>query len=49
MLAGWTEDEAALHRSPDGFPGVLVVNSTVTMPHGSNTVEGNGKGGTDGR
>ena len=34
-----------LYRSPDSFPGVSVLReSTVTMPPGSNTIEGNGAG-----
>ena len=46
----WDEEEIALYRSPDGFPGVHVFDhSTVTMPPGSNTIEGNGKvGSSDG-
>ena len=39
--------EIAFYRSPNGFPGVCVVlDSTVTMPPGSNTIEGNGKVGS---
>ena len=39
--------EIAFYRSPNGFPGVRVLNhSTVTMPPGSNTIEGNGKVGS---
>jgi parallel beta-helix repeat protein len=46
-LAMWSESRVALYRSPNGFPGVRVLNhSTVTMPPGSNTIEGNGKGST---
>ena len=49
VLATWSEAKVALYRSPDGFPGVRVVDhSTVTMPPGSNTIEGNGKVGSDG-
>jgi parallel beta-helix repeat protein len=49
-LATWSEAMVALYRSPDGFPGVRVVNhSTVTMmPPGSNTIEGNRKVGSSG-
>ena len=46
-LATWLEAKVDLHRSPDGFPGVRVlIDSTVTMPPGSNTIEGNGKVGS---
>ena len=46
-LAGWPEEVSTLYRSPAGFPGVLVLSdSTVTMPPGSNTIEGNGKVGS---
>jgi parallel beta-helix repeat protein len=49
VLATWSESRVALYRSPDGLPGVRVVlDSTVTMPPGSNTIEGNGKVGSDG-
>ena len=48
-LAAWPESRVALYRSPNGFPGVRVLNhSTITMPPGSNTIEGNGKVGSDG-
>ena len=34
------------YLSPDGFAGVCVSKgSTITMPPGSNTIEGNGKAG----
>ena len=43
-LATWPESRVAHYRSSNGFPGVRVLNdSTVTMPPGSNTIEGNGK------
>ena len=46
-LATWNEVKVALYRSPHGFPGVRVLSeSTVTMPPGSNTIEGNGKVGS---
>ena len=49
VLVEWTEEDVALYRSPNGFPGVRVVgHSTITMPPGSNAVEGNGKVGSDG-
>ena len=48
-LATWSESRVALYRSPDGFPGVRVNNnSTITMPPGSNTIEGNSKVGSAG-
>jgi parallel beta-helix repeat protein len=48
-LVEWDEEEIALYRSPNGFPGVYAaVHSTVTMPPGSNTIAGNGKVGSDG-
>jgi parallel beta-helix repeat protein len=48
-LAEWSEEEIVLYRSPSGFPGVRATDhSTVTMPPGSNTIEGNGKVGSDG-
>jgi parallel beta-helix repeat protein len=44
VLAGWREQEIALYRSSNGFPGVRWHDhSTATMPPGSNTIEGNGK------
>jgi parallel beta-helix repeat protein len=49
VLVEWTEEDVALYRSPNGFPGVRAIDySTVTMPPGSNTIEGNGKVGSDG-
>jgi parallel beta-helix repeat protein len=46
-LARWPESRVALYRSPNGFPGVRVLSeSTITMPPGSNTIEGNGKVGS---
>jgi parallel beta-helix repeat protein len=46
-LATWPGAIATLYRSPNGFPGVCAaVHSTVTMPPGSNTIEGNGKVGS---
>ena len=49
MLATWPAVIASLYRSPNGCPGVIVTDhSTITMPPGSNTIEGNGKVGTDG-
>ena len=46
-LATWPESRVALYRSSNGFPGVRVVgHSTITMPPGSNTIEGNGKVGS---
>jgi parallel beta-helix repeat protein len=48
-LADWTEDAIVLYRSPTGFSGVrAVLDSTVNMPPGSNTIEGNGKVGSAG-
>ena len=48
-LVEWDEEDVALYRSPNGCPGVFVMkHSTVTMPPGSNTIEGNGKVGSDG-
>jgi parallel beta-helix repeat protein len=48
-LAVWSEAMATVYRSPGGFPGVRVLmHSTVTMPSGSNTIEGNGKVGSSG-
>jgi parallel beta-helix repeat protein len=48
-LAGWTKTTVALYRSPNGCPGVRARRrSTVTMSPGSNTIEGNGKVGSDG-
>ena len=48
VFASWPESRVALYRST-GFPGVRVRRrSTVTMPPGSNTIEGNGKVGSDG-
>ena len=44
MLATWSEAMIALYRSPNGCPSVRVLDhSTITMPPGSNTIEGNGK------
>ena len=38
---------ATAYRSSNGFLGVRVVShSTITMPPGSNTIEGNGKVGS---
>jgi len=49
VLATWHEVMVALYRSPNGFPGVRAIDhSTITMPPGSNTIEGNGKVGSDG-
>jgi parallel beta-helix repeat protein len=48
-LATWPESRVASYRSPNGFPGVRVlIDSTATMPPHSNTIEGNGKVGSDG-
>jgi nitrous oxidase accessory protein NosD len=48
-LAVWTLPNAALYRSPGGFPGLRVSNhSTVFMSPGSNVIEGNGKAGPGG-
>ena len=49
-LAEWSEEVmATLYRSPNGFPGVHATDhSTITMPLGSNTIEGNGKVSSDG-
>jgi parallel beta-helix repeat protein len=47
VLARWSESRVTVYRSPDGFPGVHVMkHSTITMPPGSNTIEGNGKVGS---
>jgi parallel beta-helix repeat protein len=47
-LAEWPEDMLALYHST-GLPGIHVFDhSTITMPPGSNTIEGNGKVGSDG-
>jgi parallel beta-helix repeat protein len=49
-LATWSEAKLDFHRSPDGFPGVRVLRDcTITMPPGSNTIEGNGKLGSSSR
>ena len=49
-LAKLEDDEVALYHSPNGFPGVRAMNhSTITMPPGSNTIEGNGKVGSSSR
>jgi parallel beta-helix repeat protein len=49
-LAMLPEAMITLYRSPEDLPGVRVVgHSTVTMPPGSNTIEGNGKVGSDGK
>lgn len=46
-LAVWHPTRAAVYRSPDGFPGVLVENlSSITMPPYSNAIDGNGKVGS---
>jgi parallel beta-helix repeat protein len=48
-LAGLLEDDIALYRSSNGFPGVRAAeHSTVTMPLDSNAIEGNGKVGSSG-
>jgi parallel beta-helix repeat protein len=48
-LEEWPEEDVALYHSPDGFPGVHATDhSTITMPPGSNTIEGNSKVGSDG-
>jgi parallel beta-helix repeat protein len=48
-LVEWPEADIAFYRSPNGFPGVHATDhSTITMPPGSNTIEGNGKMGSDG-
>ena len=47
-LAEWPEDMLALYHST-GLPGIHVFDhSTITMPPGSNTIEGNGKVGSSG-
>ena len=44
-LVGWIKGSAALWLAGRGCSGVLVDDhSTVSMPLGSNTIEGNGKG-----
>ena len=44
-LAGWAGETAAVWLSGRGLPGVFVEDhSTISMPLGSNTNEGNGKG-----
>ena len=44
VLARWPEVLVTLYRSSNGFPGVYAaVRSPITMPPGSNTIEGNGK------
>ena len=49
VLATWPEVMITLYRSLDGFSGVRALDhSTITMPPGSNTIEGNGKVGSDG-
>jgi parallel beta-helix repeat protein len=50
LLARWPEAMATAYRSSNGFLGVRVlIESTITMPPGSNTIEGNGKvGSSDG-
>ena len=43
-LAEWIGDSAATYRNGQGFPAVWVsAHSNVTLPPGSNTMEGNGK------
>jgi parallel beta-helix repeat protein len=45
-LAQWPAHYVSAFRSPDGFPGLMIMShSTAVMDPGSNTIEGNGREG----